>query len=213
MNNIKHVIWDWNGTLVDDAWLFVELMNDELHKRNLTKINVNDYKNHFTFPVKKYYENLGFDFKVESFKKVGHDFINNFKQRNLEPDLYSNVSHILKWLKQKKITQSILSAQENSILNKTVPHYKIDHYFTSIAGIKNIYANNKTDIAVDERKKIHLNDYEILMIGDSSHDFEVAKLLNIKCILFANGHYSKKRLIKNDCLIIDDHLDLKLILG
>ena len=56
MDNIKHVIWDWNGTLVDDAWLFVELMNDELHKRNLTKINVNDYKNHFTFPVKKYYE-------------------------------------------------------------------------------------------------------------------------------------------------------------
>ena len=59
----------------------------------------------------------------------------------------------------------------------------------------------------------NVNDYEILMIGDSSHDFEVAKLLNIKCILFANGHYSKKRLIKNDCLIIDDHLDLKLILG
>ena len=57
---------------------------------------------------------------------------------------------------------------------------------------KNIYANNKTDIAVDERKKIHLNDYEILMIGDSSHDFEVAKLLNIKCILFAIWALLKK---------------------
>ena len=64
MNHIKHVIWDWNGTLVDDSWLFVELMNEELNKRNLTKINIHDYRNHFTFPVKKYYENLGFDFKV-----------------------------------------------------------------------------------------------------------------------------------------------------
>jgi len=213
MNHIKHVIWDWNGTLVDDAWLFVELMNAELKKRNLTKITVRDYRSHFTFPVKKYYENLGFDFKSESFQKVGHDFINNFKQRNLEPELYKNVSHILKWLKQQKITQSILSAQENTILNKTVPHYKIDRYFTSIAGIKDIYANNKIDIAVEERNKIHLNDDEILMIGDSTHDFEVSKFLNIKCVLFSKGHYAKKRLIKNNCLIIDNHLDLKLILG
>lgn len=213
MKHIKHVIWDWNGTLVDDAWLFVELMNDELNKRNLTTINVRDYRKHFTFPVKKYYENLGFDFKSESFKKVGHDFINNFKQRNLEPDLFRNVKYILKWLKQKKFSQSILSAQENSILNKTVPHYKIDHYFTSIAGIRNIYANNKINLAVQERKKLNFNDDEILIIGDTSHDFEVAKLLNINCILFSSGHYSKKRLIKNNCLIVDDHLDLKLILG
>ncbi len=213
MKNIKHVIWDWNGTLVDDAWLFVELMNDELNKRNLTKINVNDYRKNFTFPVKKYYENLGFDFKVESFKRVGRDFINNFKQRNLEPDLFRNVIHILKWLKRNNFSQSILSAQENSILNKTVPHYKIDHYFDSIAGIKNIYANNKIDIAIEERNKINLNDDEILIIGDSSHDFEISKLLNINCILFSNGHYSKNRLIKNNCLIINDHLELKSILG
>ena len=25
---IKYVIWDWNGTLINDSWLFVELMND-----------------------------------------------------------------------------------------------------------------------------------------------------------------------------------------
>ena len=40
---IKHIIWDWNGTLVNDAWLFVELMNEELGQRNLPHINIQKY--------------------------------------------------------------------------------------------------------------------------------------------------------------------------
>ena len=77
-NKIKYIIWDWNGTLIDDAWLFVELMNTELQDRDLPLINVEDYRQNFTFPVKKYYENLGFDFKKEDFQEVGYNFIEKF---------------------------------------------------------------------------------------------------------------------------------------
>ena len=80
MQKIKYIIWDWNGTLVDDAWLFVELMNEELIQRNLPQINVEKYREQFTFPVKKYYENLGFDFEKEDFKTVGLHFIQNFNK-------------------------------------------------------------------------------------------------------------------------------------
>ena len=53
-HQIKHIVWDWNGTLVNDAWLFVELMNEELKQRNLSLIDIEKYKEHFTFPVKQY---------------------------------------------------------------------------------------------------------------------------------------------------------------
>ena len=36
----KHIIWDWNGTLVDDTWLFVDIMNGVLKNRNLNRINL-----------------------------------------------------------------------------------------------------------------------------------------------------------------------------
>ena len=39
---IKYVIWDWNGTLINDSWLFVELMNDELRLRHLPEITVEE---------------------------------------------------------------------------------------------------------------------------------------------------------------------------
>ena len=120
MIKIKHVIWDWNGTLINDAWLFVELMNEELYSRNLPQINVDEYRQYFTFPVKKYYEALGFDFEKEDFKEVGYNFIQKFKQRKFEANLFEDSIDILEYFKNLNIKQSIVSAQEHKLLNQTI---------------------------------------------------------------------------------------------
>ena len=205
---IKHIIWDWNGTLINDAWLFVELMNEELSIRNLPLINIEKYRQHFTFPVKQYYQNLGFDFNKEDFKEVGYNFIQKFSKRRLEPKLFLNTKKILDAINQFNISQSIISAQEHQLLNETIKHYRISHYFNNISGITHYYADSKIQLAEEERKKINFKDNEIMMIGDSIHDYEVAKKLKIKCVLFSNGHCSKKRLLKTKNIIIDDLLEL-----
>ena len=208
MPKIKYIIWDWNGTLVNDAWLFVELMNEELSIRNLPLISIADYREKFTFPVKTYYENLGFDFSNEDFEAVGLNFIQNFKKRSREPYLYQNAQHILKKLAAANIGQSIVSAQENQLLNDTVQFYQLNKFFDHVAGIDHYYADNKIKLAKSIREKITHLDNEIMFIGDTAHDYEVAQALNVHCILFTNGHYSKRRLIKCNCMMIDDHLDL-----
>ena len=209
---IKHIIWDWNGTLINDAWLFVELMNEELNLRALPLIDITDYRKKFTFPVKKYYENLGFNFQNESFKEVGYSFIQKFKKRKFEAQLFPKSLEILEFARSMMIGQSIVSAQEHHLLNKTVQYYKIDCFFDAICGIEHYYADDKIKIAQSVRKNIKYHDYEILMIGDSAHDSEVARALNIKCVLFSGGHYTKNRLLKCKNPIIDSHDRLKEIL-
>ena len=208
---IKYVIWDWNGTLINDAWLFVDLMNEELDERNLPLITITEYQKYFTFPVKKYYEILGFDFNKEDFEKVGYEFIQKFKKRKFEAQLFPNSKFILESTKKLNIKQSIVSAQEHNLLNETIKHYKINSYFESISGIDNYYADNKIQIAKKLRNNIKYDNHEILLIGDSVHDFEVAQALKINCVLYSKGHYSKKRLKKCDCQMIDDHKQLEKI--
>ena len=41
--DLKHIIWDWNGTLLDDSWLCVESINKSLKKRNLPQIDKEKY--------------------------------------------------------------------------------------------------------------------------------------------------------------------------
>ena len=91
----KHIIWDWNGTLLNDAWLFVDIMNDVLINRNMNTITVEKYREIFSFPVKDYYKKLGFDLNKESFHKSGMEFIKAYKKRRYEADLYPRVNTIL----------------------------------------------------------------------------------------------------------------------
>ena len=65
----RHVIWDWNGTLLDDAWLCVEVMNALLTPHRLPPLDAARYQALFSFPVRDYYRRLGFDFDAESFDR------------------------------------------------------------------------------------------------------------------------------------------------
>ena len=70
LKNKKHIIFDWNGTLVDDAWIFVDILNVLLTTRGLKVITIKDYRNKFCFPIKLFYKNLGVDISRKSFLKL-----------------------------------------------------------------------------------------------------------------------------------------------
>lgn len=60
---IKHIIWDWNGTLLDDVGLSLEAINIVLARYNLPPLRKERYLEIFTFPVIEYYRELGFNFE------------------------------------------------------------------------------------------------------------------------------------------------------
>ena len=79
---VRHVIWDWNGTLLDDAWLCREIMNGQLRKRGLPTLRAERYEAIFDFPVEGYYRKVGFDWKKESFEEAGTEFIVEYENTN-----------------------------------------------------------------------------------------------------------------------------------
>ena len=92
------VIWDWNGTIVDDAQLFVDIMNSFLKEQRLPLINVAVYRESFEFPIINYYRRLGFDFKKESFESLGSRFIDIYQQKCFNAPLFPGVFDIIKSL-------------------------------------------------------------------------------------------------------------------
>ena len=59
MMKIKHIIWDWNGTLVNDAQLCVDIVNEILSEFDIPPVSFEFYRNNFSFPVRNYYDRLG----------------------------------------------------------------------------------------------------------------------------------------------------------
>ena len=104
----KHIIWDWNGTLLNDTWLCVEGINNSLEKRSLDTITEKIYKKVFSFPVKDYYERLGFDFKKEPFEVAGDEFVEYYGKFFHKVKLHDQVDSVLESISNAGLSQSIL---------------------------------------------------------------------------------------------------------
>ena len=92
----KHIIWDWNGTLLDDCMICVQSFNRSLLNHGLSEISYEDYRSIFTFPVIKSYERLGFNFEMESFQKISDDYVKFYEKNFKNLLLHDHVEEILK---------------------------------------------------------------------------------------------------------------------
>ena len=210
LRKYKHIIWDWNGTLIDDVWLVVDIMNKMLKKRNLPGIDSKRYREIFDFPVMDYYAKLEFDFSNESFEDLTVEFISEYYARFNECKLFDKVEEVLKKIRNMGISQSILSASKENILVEKVKYYGIDKYFCRIMGLENHYAESKVERGKKWIAELNLNPQDVLLIGDTAHDYIVSRNIGSDCLLIANGHHNYERLAKLGVEVINS---LKEITG
>ena len=203
MNNIKHIIWDWNGTLLNDAWLFVKIMNQVLEKRGLKKITVKKYREIFCFPLESFYIKMGFDFKKESFEKSSFEFISLYSKHKNEADLYTGAKGLLFKLNKLGIKNYLLSAQNQQTLIDQVKFYKLFDFFDLIIGTDNLHARGKDVVAKKIFNKIIPHNNQILMIGDTNLDINISKKFNCNAIGAGYGHQHIKR--------FENHKNLKIV--
>lgn len=187
------IIWDWNGTLLNDVAVCISSMNRMLSLRGLKPINEKRYRDIFTFPVKDYYDQLGFDPAADPFEKIGLEFIRYFREELPSVGLQNGAATILSEIRKSGRRQVIVSAMEHHSLVKSIQNLGIEQYFDHIFGIDNDYGGGKTALA--KRVAGHLGTSgNCLMIGDTLHDAEVAGETGWQCVLTASGHQSYQRL-------------------
>ncbi len=201
----KLIIWDWNGTLLNDVEACVNSVNTMLEERQMKLLNETSYKNVFTFPVQDYYKTIGFDFKEESFEKLAVEYIDLYKQKAVKSPLQEGAKEALEFFKSKNYKQIIVSASEQLSLENQVEQRQISKYFDSIIGLNNIHAKSKTDNAINYIKTSEQFD-QITLIGDTYHDYEVANEIGCNCILVNNGHQNLNRFNLNNNVVIIDSL-------
>jgi phosphoglycolate phosphatase len=205
---IKHIIWDWNGTLVDDAQRCVDLLNGIRAKRAMPSISLESYRGLFDFPVREYYRRIGFDLQKDSFESLSNEFISGYIASRKNLPLQAGTLDALNFFKQRKLPQCILSATQSETLKQTLKEYGIDKYFNTVMGLDHHYADGKAHLGEVWLKMHTINKDHVLFIGDTLHDVEVANKMGIECILVSTGHHSKERLETSQKTVLDNLQEL-----
>ncbi|MEY3000772.1 MAG: hypothetical protein RL648_986 [Verrucomicrobiota bacterium] len=188
------ILWDWNGTLMDDGPFGLGIINAMLRERGLREPDREEHRRLFDFPVSLYYERLGFNFREEPFEQVSTQFVTAYIAGAKQCPLREGARELLTELRASGYRQSILSASRQDYLEGFIEHYGLQEEFEELLGIDSEHAPGKAGRGMEWIRECSIDPARILLIGDTVHDAEVAEAMGVACWLIEGGHHHPERL-------------------
>ena len=204
------ILWDFNGTILDDVDICINSVNLLLAERGLPTLDsVDAYHKVFGFPVIDYYKRLGFDFEKEDYEGViAPTWMKEYLRQAPTAQLCTGVREALRRFAAAGLRQTVISASETGMLTEQIKALGIYDFFDSIYGLDNINAGSKTARARQWREAHP--DAVALFLGDTEHDADTARAIGADCVLVASGHQPAELLRRSGCPVISDLSELKL---
>ena len=186
----QYVIWDFNGTILDDVALGIASANELLLRHGLAPIrDVDHYHSVFGFPIIDYYRRLGFDFSKIDYTVLANEWVEIYNRLSPMATLRGGVIEVITELKERGCHQSILSMTEETMLRRQLSELGIFSLFDEIYGRSDIYASSKLLLA--EKWRCDHPDVRPLYVGDTTHDAESADVIGATCLMLLGGHESE----------------------
>ncbi len=201
---MKTVIWDYNGTIIDDLELCLNIENEMLEERNMRAgYTKEEYRNLFCFPVIEYYYKLGYTFENETYEDISVIFNKRYDEGFPNCKLIEGSLEKLQESYAKGNRNVILSAARHDKLIEQTDALDIGKYFEERMGIDNLLAGSKVDMAKRWMKERDINPDDCIYIGDTEHDKETADAIGITdCFLVACGHQSYEVLSRTGAKVV-----------
>jgi len=212
MPTYRHIVWDWNGTLLDDVQASVNTINRLLVARSLPPTDTDRYRTLFGFPVRNYYTAIGFRMEQENWDLLArtyHDLYLADPSIRLRPEAVP----VLRFCSDAGLGMSVLSASEQSILERMLSDAGITAWFDFIHGVDNLHGHSKVETGRQLIRRIPCPAAHVLFVGDTLHDHEVATDLGCRCVLISQGHQSHARLLAAGCPVLESLSELPRLLN
>ena len=202
------VIWDFNGTLIDDLDLVVRTVNTQLAIRNLPSLTADAYRAVFGFPVEDYYRRIGVTFENETMADLSADFFADYAPALKDCLLHDGALDTLRQVEAHGMRQFVLSAMEQGMLRSMISHLGIEHFFDGIYGLAHQKGDSKVVRAQELMQDFDIDPQSTVFIGDTDHDAEVAQALGLSVALISTGHQSVERLRETGHPVYESYQDL-----
>jgi phosphoglycolate phosphatase len=188
------VVWDFNGTVLDDAQVALDAENSLLIRRGLAPMSMEFFRSICPFPVIDYYRATGLDVDAEGFDALAAEYMRAYQPASLGAPLRAKTMRAIECLTALGVRQVLLSASKRALLLEQLHHFGIADRFERILGVGDIYAHGKADVARAWMAEENLRPDRVVMVGDTTHDHEVAQTLGCACALLEGGQQSEQRL-------------------
>ncbi len=207
---ITTLIWDFNGTVMDDVGASVRAVNAMLARRSLPLITQEWYTLHLVMPLEAFYTSVGLDMQKEPLALVSEEFQQECKKH--PRPVFPEVEQALVDFSKQGIRQLLFSSLYHDTLLAQAKERGIQGYFDGIEGLKDRSLGGKEQ-AVSAYLSAHgITPQETLVIGDLTTDAQMARYIGAPCALIPKGHQHRRVLAQTGAYLLDDASQIKGLL-
>ncbi len=213
---MRHVVWDWNGTLFDDLHVIVDAVNMSLAKFDAGPIDADGYRASFTRPVSVFYERLlGKELTIEEWRTIDTTFHDAYRASLGLATLAGDAWDAIVTATDAGVTQSLLSMWFHEELLAKVAEFGLDEHMLVVDGLRN--GNESGDSKVGHLRS-HLDRLDrvvgapirpeqVLVVGDIADDARAAAAVGAACVLYDGGSLHRSELEGQRVPVADSLVD------
>lgn len=204
----SHVVWDWNGTLLDDLPIVIEAVNRSIALFGEGPIDADDYRNHYTRPVKSFYDALfGRVVTDDEWLRLNTSFHDHYFSLAKTVDLAPDARRAMKLLEESGWSQSLLSMSPQDWLVKIVARLGLTDRFDLVDGLSGATGGLKAQHLYEHLQTLGLSGGQVVVVGDTPDDVAAARHVNARPVLFHGGSHHLDRLEAEDAPVAGSLLE------
>ena len=213
---MRHVVWDWNGTLFDDQHVVVEALNAVLDDFGLDPVDLAAYQQLYTRPVQLLYERLfGRVIAGDEWQRIDDVYHDGYRAALGRAGLAPDAEAALDAVGSNGRTQSLLSMYRHDELLPLVSAFGIDDRFVRIDGLRGPGGGPKAP-----HLEHHLGTLvtgvsagEVVVVGDALDDAAAAAHVGASCVLYDGGSHPREELERVGVPVADTLVDALALAG
>ncbi|NUT32828.1 MAG: HAD family hydrolase [Hamadaea sp.] len=193
LSGVKHLVWDWNGTLLNDLGLVVAATNVAITSVGGQAVSEEEHRRDFRRPIIDYYGSLlGRPVEQEEFAALDEIFHVEYRTGLLTVDLAADARDaIASWAG----TQSLLSMWFHHELVPTVDRFGLTPHFARVDGLRAITGGGfKAGHLAAHLEALGVDGADTVLIGDSLDDAHAAASVGARCVLYSGGFTAAAKL-------------------
>jgi phosphoglycolate phosphatase-like HAD superfamily hydrolase len=190
---VAHLVWDWNGTLLDDFTLVVEATNASLASLGGPAVTPDEHRRDFRRPVADYYAFvLGRPLRDGEFARLDLAFHNAYRAGLHTCGLTLDAIEAMRaW----SGTQSLLSMFFHDELVPIVDRYGLTPRLSRVDGLRaSLGGGFKAPHLEEHLAALGVAGPDCVLVGDSEDDAEAARSVGAAIVLYDGGFTDSARL-------------------
>ena len=188
-----HLVWDWNGTLLDDLSLVVDATNRAFEAVGGRSLDSDEHRRTFRRPVAEFYaEILERAVDAEEFGRLDRIFHDAYR---LGLTTTSLAADAMQALRSWSGTQSLLSMWFHSELVPAIETYGLTGVFSRVDGLRTeVGGDLKAGHLARHLDELGVSGDRAVLIGDSLDDALAAESVGAAAVLYTGGFTHPARL-------------------